>query len=129
MQILRTCSSGTASHVWDPRISRLAHHVNQGPFVFDVSSCSLTITPLTDIAIIVTDARHFNIPTYIVRSKADQYVQNIPMDVSYDADGDDEEDVERRNKLYIRQGYKSFRPVFLRRIELMMFVLRSPGLA
>ena len=54
---------------------------------------------MTDIAIL-RNARRFNIPTYIVRSKADQHIRNIMREKGYDSDGDDEEDVERRNKLY-----------------------------
>ncbi|KAI9574252.1 hypothetical protein HD554DRAFT_2034409 [Boletus coccyginus] len=54
---------------------------------------------MTDIAILV-NARRFNIPTYIVRSKADQHIRNVMMDMGYDSEGDDEEDIERRNRLY-----------------------------
>ena len=54
---------------------------------------------VTDIAILL-NARRFNIPTYIVRSKADQHIRNIMREKGYDSDGDDEEDAEHRNKLY-----------------------------
>ena len=72
----------------------------QGLYVFD---CIIVLFDnrftMTDIAILV-NARRFNIPTYIVRSKADQHIRNDMMDMGYDSEGDDEEDVERRNKLY-----------------------------
>ena len=73
---------------------------DQGLYVFD---CIIVLFDnrftMTDIAILV-NARRFNIPTYIVRSKADQHIRNVMMDMGYDSEGDDEEDVERRNKLY-----------------------------
>ncbi|KAF8555381.1 P-loop containing nucleoside triphosphate hydrolase protein [Imleria badia] len=71
----------------------------QGLYVFD---CIIVLFDnrftMTDIAILV-NARRFNIPTYIVRSKADQHIRNVMMDMGYDSEGDEEEDVERRNKL------------------------------
>ena len=73
---------------------------DQGLYVFD---CIIVLFDnrftMTDIAILV-NARRFNIPTYIVRSKADQHIRNIMIEKGYDSEGDDEEDVERRNKLY-----------------------------
>ena len=73
---------------------------DQGLYVFD---CIVVLFDnrftMTDIAILV-NARRFNIPTYIVRSKADQHIRNVMMDMGYDSEGDDEEDVERRDKLY-----------------------------
>ena len=73
---------------------------DQGLYVFD---CIIVLFDnrftMTDIAILV-NARRFNIPTYIVRSKADQHIRNVMMDMGYDSEGDDEEDVERRDKLY-----------------------------
>jgi len=73
---------------------------DQGLYVFD---CIVVLFDnrftMTDVAILV-NARRFNIPTYIVRSKADQHIRNIMREMGYDSDGDDEEDVERRNKLY-----------------------------
>ncbi|KAG6373834.1 hypothetical protein JVT61DRAFT_5983 [Boletus reticuloceps] len=73
---------------------------DQGLYVFD---CIIVLFDnrftMTDIAILV-NARRFNIPTYIVRSKADQHIRNVMMDMGYDSEGDDEEDVERRNKLH-----------------------------
>ena len=72
---------------------------DQGLYVFD---CIIVLFDnrftMTDVAILV-NARRFNIPTYIVRSKADQHIRNVMMDMGYDSEGDDEEDVERRNKL------------------------------
>jgi chemotaxis protein histidine kinase CheA len=73
---------------------------DQGLYVFD---CIIVLFDnrftMTDVAILV-NARRFNIPTYIVRSKADQHIRNVMMDMGYDSEGDEEEDVERRNKLY-----------------------------
>jgi len=73
---------------------------DQGLYVFD---CIIVLFDnrftMTDIAILV-NARRFNIPTYIVRSKADQHIRNVMMDMGYDSEGDDEEDIERRNRLY-----------------------------
>ncbi|KAF8138945.1 hypothetical protein EV363DRAFT_1394360 [Boletus edulis] len=73
---------------------------DQGLYVFD---CIIVLFDnrftMTDVAILV-NARRFNIPTYIVRSKADQHIRNVMMDMGYDSEGDDEEDVERRNKLH-----------------------------
>ncbi|KAG8219025.1 P-loop containing nucleoside triphosphate hydrolase protein [Butyriboletus roseoflavus] len=71
---------------------------DQGLYVFD---CIIVLFDnrftMTDVAILV-NARRFNIPTYIVRSKADQHISNVMMDMGYE--GDDEEDVERRDILY-----------------------------
>ncbi|OJA14939.1 hypothetical protein AZE42_09377 [Rhizopogon vesiculosus] len=52
---------------------------------------------MTDIAIL-TNCRRFKIPTYIVRSKADQHVRNLMRDMGYDSDDEDDED--RKKKLY-----------------------------
>ncbi|KAG9317696.1 interferon-inducible GTPase-domain-containing protein [Chiua virens] len=72
----------------------------QGLYVFD---CIVVLFDnrftMTDIAIL-TNARRFKIPTYIVRSKADQHIRNVMMDMGYDSEGDDEEDIERRNQLH-----------------------------
>jgi len=70
---------------------------DQGLYVFDFIIVLFDNRfTMTDVAILV-NARRFNIPTYIVRSKADQHIRNIMMDMGYDSD---DEDVERRNKLY-----------------------------
>jgi len=73
---------------------------DQGLYVFD---CIIVLFDnrftMTDIAILV-NARRFNIPTYIVRSKADQHIRNVMVEMGYDSEGDDEEEVERRNRLY-----------------------------
>jgi len=70
----------------------------QGLYVFD---CIIVLFDnrftMTDIAIL-TNCRRFNIPTYIVRSKADQHIRNIMKDMEYDSD--DEEDEDRKKKLY-----------------------------
>ncbi|KAG2752480.1 hypothetical protein P692DRAFT_20871955 [Suillus brevipes Sb2] len=52
---------------------------------------------MTDIAIL-TNCRRFKIPTYIVRSKADQHIRNIMKDMRYDSDDDESED--QKKKLY-----------------------------
>ncbi|KAG6331110.1 hypothetical protein ID866_7981 [Astraeus odoratus] len=71
----------------------------QGLYVFD---CIIILFDnrftMTDIAIL-TNGRRFKIPTYIVRSKADQHIRNLMRDMGYDSD-DDEEDPSRRSKLY-----------------------------
>jgi len=88
---------------------------DQGLYVFD---CIIVLLDnrftMTDIAIL-ENARRFNIPTYVVRSKADQQIRNIMMDMGYDSEGDDE-DVGRRNRLhkaarkeFIEQTRKSVR--------------------
>ena len=79
---------------------------DQGLYVFD---CIIVLFDnrftVTDIAILL-NARRFNIPTYIVRSKADQHIRNVMIEKGYDS-GDDEEDVERQKKLY-KAGRKQF---------------------
>ena len=64
----------------------------QGLYVFD---CIIVLFDnrftMTDIAILV-NARRFNIPTYIVRSKADQHIRNVMMDMGYDSEGDEDEE-------------------------------------
>ena len=55
---------------------------------------------MTDIAILV-NARRFNIPTYMVHSKADLCIRDVMADMGCDDDeDDDDEDVERRDKVY-----------------------------
>ena len=72
----------------------------QGLYVFD---CILVLFDnrftMTDIAIL-TNARRFNIPTYIVRSKADQHIRNLMRDLGSDSDEDEDEDPGRRTRLY-----------------------------
>ena len=72
----------------------------QGLYIFD---CILVLFDnrftVTDIAIL-TNARRFNIPTYIVRSKADQHIRNVMRDTGYDSDEDEDEDPGRRARLY-----------------------------
>ncbi|KIK96062.1 hypothetical protein PAXRUDRAFT_826373 [Paxillus rubicundulus Ve08.2h10] len=72
----------------------------QGLYVFD---CIVVLFDnrftMTDIAIL-NNSRRFKIPTYIVRSKADQHIRNIMKDTGYDSDESEEEGVERRNRLY-----------------------------
>ncbi|KAG2135744.1 interferon-inducible GTPase-domain-containing protein [Suillus bovinus] len=70
----------------------------QGLYVFD---CIIVLFDnrftMTDIAIL-TNCRRFKIPTYIVRSKADQHIRNIMKDMGYDSDEDESED--QKKKLY-----------------------------
>ncbi|KAJ8585761.1 hypothetical protein M405DRAFT_744742 [Rhizopogon salebrosus TDB-379] len=70
----------------------------QGLYVFD---CIIVLFDnrftMTDIAIL-TNCRRFKIPTYIVRSKADQHIRNLMRDMGYDSD-DDEDDEDRKAKL------------------------------
>ncbi|KAG1735720.1 interferon-inducible GTPase-domain-containing protein [Suillus paluster] len=58
----------------------------QGLFVFD---CILVVVnnrfTATDVAIL-TNARRFGIPAFIVRSKADQHIKNLMKDMGYDSD-------------------------------------------
>jgi GTP-binding protein EngB required for normal cell division len=68
----------------------------QGLYVFD---CIIVLFDnrftMTDIAIL-TNCRRFKIPTYIVRSKADQHIRNIMKDMGYDSDDDESEDQKKR---------------------------------
>ncbi|KAE9395313.1 P-loop containing nucleoside triphosphate hydrolase protein [Gymnopus androsaceus JB14] len=62
----------------------------QGLYIFD---CIIVLFDnrftATDIAIIRNCAR-FKIPSYIVRSKSNQHIRNIAIDMGYDEDEDDE---------------------------------------
>ncbi|KAI6040380.1 interferon-inducible GTPase-domain-containing protein [Pisolithus marmoratus] len=66
---------------------------SQGLYVFD---CILVLIndrfTTTDLAIL-TNCHHFRIPTFIVRSKSDQHISNLMMDMGYDPD---EEDTDRQ---------------------------------
>ncbi|KAL4080559.1 P-loop containing nucleoside triphosphate hydrolase protein [Scleroderma citrinum] len=70
---------------------------SQGLFVFD---CIIVLVDnrltLTDISIL-TNCRRFQIPAYIVRSKADVHIRNVMLDMGYDSDCDDKT---RRTALY-----------------------------
>ncbi|KAI6040375.1 interferon-inducible GTPase-domain-containing protein [Pisolithus marmoratus] len=72
----------------------------QGLYVFD---CVIVLFDnrftMTDTAIL-SNARRFQIPTYIVRSKADQHIRNLMRDAGYDSEEDDEDDPGRRTRLY-----------------------------
>ncbi|KAI6027918.1 interferon-inducible GTPase-domain-containing protein [Pisolithus microcarpus] len=76
----------------------------QGLFVFD---CVIVLFDNrfteTDIAIL-TNCRRFQIPTYIVRSKADVHIRNIMYEYGYDSAHDE---VPRRESLY-RTARKRF---------------------
>lgn len=62
---------------------------SQGLFVFD---CIIVLfdnrLTLTDLSIL-TNCRRFQIPAYIVRSKADVHIRNIMLDTGYDSECDD----------------------------------------
>ena len=70
---------------------------SQGLFVFD---CIIVLFDArfttTDIAILM-NCRRFQIPTYIVRSKADAHIRNIMRDLGYESESDDRA---RRTELY-----------------------------
>ncbi|KAH7930615.1 P-loop containing nucleoside triphosphate hydrolase protein [Leucogyrophana mollusca] len=70
----------------------------QGLYVFD---CIMVLFDnrftMTDIAIL-TNARRFRIPTYIIRSKADQHIRNMVKEMGYDSE-DDDDDKDRRDQL------------------------------
>ncbi|KAN0097012.1 Interferon-inducible GTPase (IIGP) domain containing protein [Tylopilus felleus] len=63
---------------------------SQGLFVFD---CVVVLFnnrfTMTDHAIL-TNCRRFHIPTFIVRSKADQHIRNIMQEMGYDSDNEAE---------------------------------------
>ncbi|KAI6042793.1 interferon-inducible GTPase-domain-containing protein [Pisolithus marmoratus] len=71
----------------------------QGLYIFD---CIIVLFDnrftATDIAILRNSAR-FNIPAYIVRSKADQQIRNTMREMGYDSD-DENGDPGFRNRLY-----------------------------
>ncbi|KAI6115187.1 interferon-inducible GTPase-domain-containing protein [Pisolithus croceorrhizus] len=86
----------------------------QGLYVFD---CIIVLFDnrftMTDVAIL-SNAKRFRIPTYIVRSKADQHIRNLMRDMGYDSEQDDEDDPGRRARLltaarkqYIEETRKS----------------------
>ncbi|KAG2135730.1 interferon-inducible GTPase-domain-containing protein [Suillus bovinus] len=71
---------------------------DQGLYVFDgIIVLFDNRFTMTDIAIL-TNCRRFKIPTYIVRSKADQHILNIMNDMGYDSDDDDSG--KKKKKLY-----------------------------
>ncbi|KAG1830389.1 interferon-inducible GTPase-domain-containing protein [Suillus variegatus] len=69
-----------------------------GLYIFD---CIIVLLnnrfTMTDIAILI-NCKRFKIPTYIVRSKADQHIRNIMWDMGYDSD--DDENGDQRKKVY-----------------------------
>ena len=86
------------------------YFTDQGLYIFD---CIIVLfdtrLTATDVAILRNAAR-FDIPTYIVRSKALQHIRNLAMDMP-DADGDDSEDdtgtspaaLQRAREAYVRE--------------------------
>ncbi|KIJ58128.1 hypothetical protein HYDPIDRAFT_64303, partial [Hydnomerulius pinastri MD-312] len=69
----------------------------QGLYVFDCITVSFNNRfTMTDQAILA-NCRRFKIPTFIVRSKADQHIRNLMKDKGYDSDEDDDG---KREQLY-----------------------------
>jgi hypothetical protein len=70
----------------------------QGLYVFD---CIIVVVnnrfTATDVAIL-TNARRFGIPAFIVRSKADQHIRNLMKDLGYDSD----DEGQNRTSFYAR---------------------------
>ncbi|KAG9317854.1 interferon-inducible GTPase-domain-containing protein [Chiua virens] len=61
---------------------------SQGLYVFDcIIVLFNTRFTMTDQAIL-TNCRRFQIPTFIVRSKADQHIRNLMQEMGYDSDGE-----------------------------------------
>ncbi|KAG2105089.1 interferon-inducible GTPase-domain-containing protein [Suillus discolor] len=83
------------------KISDWQYFNAQGLYIFD---CIIILFDnrftMTDIAIL-TNCRRFRIPTYIVRSKADQHISNIMDDMANDSEDDDDDESEyKKKKLY-----------------------------
>ncbi|KAG2105093.1 interferon-inducible GTPase-domain-containing protein [Suillus discolor] len=71
-----------------PNVTGWQYFNEQGLYIFD-SIIVLFDNRFTDVDIaILSNCRRFKIPTYIVRSKADQHIRNIMNDMGYDSDGD-----------------------------------------
>ncbi|KAG2366195.1 interferon-inducible GTPase-domain-containing protein, partial [Suillus spraguei] len=77
----------------------------QGLYVFDgIIVLFDNRFTMTDIAIL-TNCRRFDIPTYIVRSKADQHISNIMINMGYNSD--DNENKGQKKRLY-RAAWQHF---------------------
>ncbi|KAH9832885.1 interferon-inducible GTPase-domain-containing protein, partial [Rhodofomes roseus] len=76
------------------------YFTDQGLYIFD---CIIVLFDnrftVTDVAILRNCAQ-FQIPTYIVRSKSKQHIQNVAEDM---ADEPDADDLERARELYVRE--------------------------
>ncbi|KAG1760713.1 interferon-inducible GTPase-domain-containing protein [Suillus occidentalis] len=83
-----------------PKIPEWQYFNTQGLYIYD---CIIVLFDnrftMTDIAIL-TNCRRFKIPTYIVRSKADQHIHNIMKDMGYDSD-DDESEVQKKRYYHV----------------------------
>ncbi|KAG1805675.1 interferon-inducible GTPase-domain-containing protein [Suillus subaureus] len=70
---------------------------DQGLYIYD---CIIVLFDsrftMTDIAILI-HFRRFKIPTYIVRSKADQHIRNLMKDKGYDSDHDEDRKLHYHN--------------------------------
>ncbi|KAI6013677.1 P-loop containing nucleoside triphosphate hydrolase protein [Pisolithus microcarpus] len=82
------------------KVSDWQYFNEQGLYAFD---CIIVLFDnrftATDIAIL-SNAKQLKIPTYIVRSKADQHIANLTKDMECDSDQDDEDDAGRRDRLF-----------------------------
>ena len=80
------------------KVSDWKYFNEQGLYVFD---CIVVVVnnrfTAIDVAIL-TNARRFGIPAFIVRSKADQHIKNLMKDLGYDSD----EEGDNRASLYAR---------------------------
>ncbi|KAG2368927.1 interferon-inducible GTPase-domain-containing protein [Suillus spraguei] len=77
----------------------------QGLYVFDgIIILFDNRFTMTDIAILI-NCRRFKIPTYIVRSKADQHISNIMTDMGYDSNDDEDEGQKKRLYQAARQQF------------------------
>jgi GTP-binding protein EngB required for normal cell division len=85
---------------------------DQGLFVFD---CIVVVVnnrfTATDVAIL-SNARRFGIPAFIVRSKADQHIRNLMKDIGYNSDdegGDKASYFTRARDQYVAETIRSIR--------------------
>ncbi|KAL0637362.1 hypothetical protein Q9L58_003695 [Maublancomyces gigas] len=80
----------------------------QGLFIFDLVIVAVDAR-LTKIDIsILENCRRFKIPSFIVRSKANQHIKNVMQDMGYDSDDDDPEVRTRARMEFIRDTRRSF---------------------
>ncbi|KAG1830347.1 hypothetical protein EV424DRAFT_1376234 [Suillus variegatus] len=85
---------------------------DQGLFVFD---CIIVVVnnrfTATDVAIL-SNARRFGIPAFIVRSKADQHIRNLMKDIGYNSDdegGNKASYFARARDQYVAESIRSIR--------------------
>lgn len=96
-----------------PKIPDWQYFNQQGLFIFDLIIVAVDAR-LTKIDIsILENCRRFKIPSFIVRSKANQHIQNVMQDMSHDSD-DEDEDHELRTRArmeYIKDTHWGFESV------------------